>query len=117
MSQELYAPGSFYSEQLGLWGPKRVTLAQLRHRQWEVCRGEVLTIPKGAVMALHPGQRLWVQARGPGHEEPAGRLEMAEGASLRCLGGAVENEGVLVWAPRASNHVVNVSSYMCISYI
>lgn len=92
---DLYAPGSFFCEDLGHWGPKTVTVDQLRARQWEVCRGEVLRIPEGEVMTLHTGQHLWVQSRGPGQDEPAGRLEMGEGSSLRCEGGTVDNEGIL----------------------
>ncbi|CAK9089659.1 unnamed protein product [Durusdinium trenchii] len=93
---DLYSPGSFFCENLGHWGPKTATLSQLRFRQWEVCRGEVLRIPERQVMTLRQGQHLWIQSRGPGNDEPAGRLEMSEGSSLRCLGGTVENEGVLM---------------------
>eukprot|EP00913_Durusdinium_trenchii_P005326 g4971.t1 len=100
--EDLYSPGSFFCENLGHWGPKTATLSQLRFRQWEVCRGEVLRIPERQVMTLRQGQHLWIQSRGPGNDEPAGRLEMSEGSSLRCLGGTVENEGVLARGPRAS---------------
>ncbi|CAE7212947.1 Kctd8 [Symbiodinium natans] len=94
---EIYTPGSFHCERLGIAGPHRVTLAQLRRRQWEVCRGEVLRVPDGATLTLHEGQRLWIQSRGPGQDEPAGRLELGEGSSFRCIGGSVDNEGVLVY--------------------
>ena len=33
--EDLYAPGSFFCEDLGHWGPKTVTVDQLRARQWE----------------------------------------------------------------------------------
>eukprot|EP00931_Biecheleriopsis_adriatica_P050441 TRINITY_DN29205_c0_g1_i1.p1 TRINITY_DN29205_c0_g1~~TRINITY_DN29205_c0_g1_i1.p1 ORF type:complete len:1021 (-),score=208.80 TRINITY_DN29205_c0_g1_i1:207-3269(-) len=92
---ELYAPGSFWSEMLNRAGPFPVAISQVRRRQWEVCRGEVLRIPDGEVLTLRKGQHLWVQSRGPGQDEPAGRLEMGEGAALRCDGGSVDNEGVL----------------------
>ncbi|CAJ1450464.1 unnamed protein product [Effrenium voratum] len=96
ISVDLYAPGSFFSENLGHFGPRVVSLEKIRHRQWEVCRGEVLRIPEGETLTLSAGQHLWVQSRGPGQDEPAGRLEMPEGSTLRCEGGTVDNEGLLM---------------------
>lgn len=92
---ELYAPGSFWSEMLNRTGPFTVPASCVRPRQWEVYRGEVLRIPDYEVLTLHEGQHLWVRPRGPGHDEPAGRLACGLGAGVRCEGGAVENEGVL----------------------
>lgn len=92
---DLYAPGSFWSEMLNHTEDVEVEESRIRPRQWEVCRGEVLKIPDHEVLTLHHGQHLWVQSRGPGHDEPAGRLETGEGAYLRCDGGTVENEGIL----------------------
>ncbi|CAE8630755.1 unnamed protein product, partial [Polarella glacialis] len=91
---ELYAPGSFWSERLNRSGPFVVEAEDIRPRQWEVCRGEVLRIPDNEVLKLHHGQHLWVRPRGPCHDEPAGRLEPGEGAYICCEGGVVENDGV-----------------------
>ncbi|CAK0909458.1 unnamed protein product, partial [Prorocentrum cordatum] len=92
---ELYAPGSFWSEMLNRSGPFTVPASSIRPRQWEVYRGEVLRIPDHEVLTLHAGQQLWVKPRGPGHDEPAGRLVAGVGSGVRCQGGTVENEGVL----------------------
>ena len=59
------------------------------------------------MLTLHPGQRLWVQSRG-GQEEPAGRLELQ--GQLRCLGGHVENEGVLVGASKHLKTIIEFHS-------
>ena len=72
-----------------------VPVGSVRARQWDVFRGEVLRVPDNEVLVLRAGQRLRVAPRGPGHDEPAGRLALGEGAAVRCEGGAVENEGLV----------------------
>jgi len=92
---ELYAAGSFWSEALNRSGPFTVPQDMVRPRRWEVYRGEALHVPDHETLVLYPGQHLWVRPRGPGNDEPAGRLVLGLGAGVRCEGGAVENEGVL----------------------
>eukprot|EP00811_Abedinium_folium_P028385 NODE_438_length_3049_cov_4.097878.p1 GENE.NODE_438_length_3049_cov_4.097878~~NODE_438_length_3049_cov_4.097878.p1 ORF type:complete len:976 (+),score=232.09 NODE_438_length_3049_cov_4.097878:220-2928(+) len=92
---ELYSQGSFWSEMVNRIGPVTVPAEDIRLRQWNIYRGEVLHVPECETLVLRAGQSLCVRARGPGADERAGRLVLGHGAGVRCEGGTVNNEGVL----------------------